>query len=110
MSLASDRRGSFIKPLQAEVVQRAIPYPLVIVFEYEQSLDISLADKRINRADSSKLTVAHFYESGWLSTDTNNWRATTDKFQRRCSGLQALLPSTYVGFVISNEKYRFITN
>jgi hypothetical protein len=51
----------------AEVVQRTIPYPLVIVFAHEQALYISLADKRINRADSSKLTVEHFYESGWLN-------------------------------------------
>ena len=51
-----------------EVVQRTIPYPLIIVFEHEQALHINLADKRISRADSSKLTVAHFYESGWLNT------------------------------------------
>ena len=51
----------------AEVVQRTIPYPLIIVFEHEQALYINLADKRISRADSSKLTVEHFYESGWLN-------------------------------------------
>ena len=51
----------------AELVQRAIPYPLIIVFEHEQALYINLADKRISRADSSKLTVEHFYESGWLN-------------------------------------------
>lgn len=53
----------------AEVVQRTIPYPLIIVFAHEQALYISLADKRINRADSSKLTVEQFYESGWLNAN-----------------------------------------
>ena len=55
----------------AEVVQRTIPYPLIIVFEHEQALYISLADKRISRADSSKLTVEQFYESAWLTTQLN---------------------------------------
>lgn len=50
----------------SEVVQRAIPYPLIVVFEHADSLLISLADKRINRSDSSKLTVEQFFESGWL--------------------------------------------
>lgn len=51
-----------------EVVQRAIPYPLIVVFEHADSLLISLADKRINRSDSTKLTVEQFYESGWLNS------------------------------------------
>ena len=50
-----------------EVVQRAIPYPLIVVFEHDNNLWVSLADKRINRADSSKLTVEQFFESGWLN-------------------------------------------
>ena len=55
----------------AEVIQRTIPYPLIILFEHEQALYISLADKRISLADSSKLTVEQFYESGWLTTQLN---------------------------------------
>ena len=51
----------------SEVVQRAIPYPLIVVFEYADSLLISLADKRISRSDSSKLTVEQFFETGWLN-------------------------------------------
>ena len=52
----------------SEVVQRAIPYPLIVVFEHADSLLISLADKRINRSDSSKLTVEQFFESGWFNS------------------------------------------
>lgn len=51
----------------SEVVQRTIPYPLIVVFEHADSFLISLADKRINRSDSSKLTVEQFFESGWLN-------------------------------------------
>jgi hypothetical protein len=51
----------------SEVVQRAIPYPLIVVFEHDNNLWVCLAEKRINRADSSKLTVEQFFESGWLN-------------------------------------------
>lgn len=51
----------------SEVVQRAIPYPLIVVFEHDNNLWVSLADKRISRSDSSKLTVEQFFESGWLN-------------------------------------------
>lgn len=57
----------------SEVVQRAIPYPLIVVYEHADRLLISLADKRINRSDSSKLTVEHFFESGWFNgSDTQS--------------------------------------
>ena len=54
-----------------EVVQRAIPYPLIVVFEHDNNLWISLADKRINRSDSSKLTVEQFFETGWFNDSAN---------------------------------------
>ena len=56
----------------SEVVQRAIPYPLIVVFEHADSLWISLADKRINRSDRSKLTVEQFFETGWFDKESVN--------------------------------------
>lgn len=50
----------------AQVIQRAIPYPLMIVFVEGSNMALSLADKRINRADREKITVAAFYETDWL--------------------------------------------
>ncbi len=49
-----------------EVIQRSIPYPLVVVFEYDNRININLADKRVNRADASKLKVEQFFDSDWL--------------------------------------------
>lgn len=51
-----------------ELIQRTIPYPLLLVFEVEAPirLALNLADKRINRADSSKLTVERYFDTGWL--------------------------------------------
>lgn len=60
------KSASHVKRL-SEVIQRSIPYPLIIVFEHAESIFINLADKRINRADSSKLTVETFFNSEWFS-------------------------------------------
>ena len=49
-----------------EVIQRSIPYPLVVVFECDNRININLADKRVNRADASKLKVEQFFDSDWL--------------------------------------------
>ena len=54
----------------AEIVQRCIQYPVILVLacadEAGESVYLSLADKRINRADASRLTVEQRQDSGWL--------------------------------------------
>ena len=50
----------------AAVVQKAIPYPLLIVFVRGNGLAISAADKRINRADANKIVVENSYDTGWI--------------------------------------------
>lgn len=54
----------------AELIQRAIPYPLFIVLhlkhvtaENEPSIILNLATKRLSKADHSKLKVERFYQS-----------------------------------------------
>ena len=53
-----------------EVIQRSIPYPLVLVFECGNRININLADKRVNRADASKLKVEQFFDSDWLFSNS----------------------------------------
>jgi hypothetical protein len=53
-----------------EVIQRSIPYPLVVVFECDNRININLADKRVNRADASKLKVEQFFDSDWLFSNS----------------------------------------
>ena len=45
-----------------------IPYPIILLLESDGELAISLADKRINQADRSKLVIEHFYNSQWFNT------------------------------------------
>jgi len=54
----------------AELIQRAIPYPILLVLhlkhvtaESESSITLNLATKRLSKADHSKLKVERFYQS-----------------------------------------------
>jgi DNA uptake protein ComE-like DNA-binding protein len=55
----------------AEVMQKAIPYPLLIVFVWEnegaEQIALNAADKRINRADSNKIVVESLHDTGWIN-------------------------------------------
>ena len=55
----------------AHFINRAIPYPLVILFTYEkdgtQNLSLVLADKRINQADKEKWVIEDSIQSYWIN-------------------------------------------
>jgi len=53
--------------LIGKLIQRAIPYPMVLVMEHGGSLLIQVADKRINQADSDKMVIESFWDTGWIS-------------------------------------------
>ncbi|GGP67913.1 chemotaxis protein [Shewanella algicola] len=52
----------------AKLLHTLIPYPLILLLKLGEELAISLADKRINQADKSKLVIEHIYNSDWLSS------------------------------------------
>ena len=49
-----------------KLMHTLIPYPVVLLVELQDELAISLADKRINQADKTKLVIEHIYNSDWL--------------------------------------------
>ncbi len=51
-----------------EIIQRAIPYPLVLIISHDNSLWLSLANKRQSQADSQKLMVEDFFDSNWINS------------------------------------------
>ncbi|WP_213239706.1 DUF4391 domain-containing protein [Citrobacter braakii] len=51
----------------AKLFHTLIPYPVILLLELNGELAISLADKRINQADSSKLVIEFFYNSPWFN-------------------------------------------
>jgi len=54
----------------AQIIQRAIPYPTMIVFKHNTSIALNLALKRINQADQKKIMVETVHDTPWISLDS----------------------------------------
>lgn len=61
----------------AEIVHRAIPYPLFVVFVSDATCSISLANKRFSQAEKDAIVAEGFQATGWLglSNPTENQAA-----------------------------------
>lgn len=56
----------------AAFVNKAIPYPVVILFSFADTIAISVADKRINQADKSKWVIEDAWITAWFNPDAPN--------------------------------------
>lgn len=56
----------------ATFVNKAIPYPIVLVFSFADTIAISVADKRINQADKSKWIAYDTWMTEWFNPDAPN--------------------------------------
>jgi radical SAM superfamily enzyme YgiQ (UPF0313 family) len=56
----------------AAAMQKAIPYPVLIIFVYGDQLAMNVAEKRINRADSNKIVVETIHDTGWIPFNDPN--------------------------------------
>lgn len=54
----------------ASFMQQAIPYPLLLVFQHEGKVALSVAEKRINQADAAKIVVEERWLSPWFDPTT----------------------------------------
>lgn len=50
-----------------EIIQMNIPYPLILIFQYEDKILFNVAHKRINKADENKNTVEEFIYTDWIN-------------------------------------------
>jgi hypothetical protein len=53
----------------AQIIQRSIPYPVIIVFKHDLSIALNMALKRINRADQNKIMVKEFHYTDWINLE-----------------------------------------
>lgn len=53
----------------AEIIMRAIPYPMLLVFEYQDRMAVVLAHQRNSLADSDKNTLEDLWISDFLSPE-----------------------------------------
>lgn len=56
----------------AAFVNKAIPYPVMLVFSFADTVAISVADKRINQADKSKWVIEDAWTTAWFNPDAPN--------------------------------------
>lgn len=68
IDLSSTNRAQRI----AGFVNKAIPYPIVLIFNFADTIAISVADKRINQADKSKWVVEDSWMTEWFNPDAPN--------------------------------------
>lgn len=50
----------------SEIIQRTIPYPVILVFTYKNKILLNAVLKKINKADESKNTVGEFIFTDWV--------------------------------------------
>lgn len=56
----------------AEIIMRAIPYPILLVLVKESQIQLVTGDMRKNLSDSSKVTVEDFSFTGWLNMNNED--------------------------------------
>ena len=50
----------------AEIIHRAIPYPLIVVFTYKTTCTLSLAHKRFSQAEKGAIVAEDFLITDWI--------------------------------------------
>ncbi len=57
----------------AEIIMRAIPYPMMLIFSFEGKYQLWTAHQRFNLADNSKTTLEEPICTEWQDVDSNLW-------------------------------------
>lgn len=88
----------------AEVIHRAIPYPLLVVFSFENSCSLSVAPKRFNQAEKGAIVVEKHFTTDWI--DLGNPTAFDQAFLDSLAVSE--LPHTHFLALYSGWVNRFI--
>lgn len=56
----------------AEIIMRAIPYPILLVLVKDNQIQLVTGDMRKNLSDSSKVTVEDFSFTGWIDLNSED--------------------------------------
>ena len=59
----------------AEIVMRAIPYPMLLVFRLGEQVQVWMAHQRLSLADREKVTLEEFISTPWQPEDAPFWAA-----------------------------------
>ena len=67
----------------SQIIQRAIPYPVLIIFLCGAGLALCVAEKRVNRADRSKITIEDIHYTERINLEALN--AYEREFLDKCN-------------------------
>lgn len=56
----------------AEIIMRAIPYPILLIFSINDKFQLVTGDMRKNLSDSAKVTVEDFSFTDWIDINAND--------------------------------------
>jgi hypothetical protein len=73
----------------AEIIMRTIPYPMLLIFKWEDKKQLYVAHQRVSQSDSSKNTIEEFISTDWLDGDSALF-ARLDIKQMRFTNFYAL--------------------
>lgn len=79
----------------AAFIHKAIPYPLILLFTYGDRICVSVAEKRINQADKSKLVVVDRWMTDWFNPTKST--APQTAFMKACA-IQKLPSTNFFAF------------
>ena len=54
----------------ADIIMRAIPYPMLLIFKLVEEIQLYVAHQRASQSDSSKNTIEEFIATDWLERDS----------------------------------------
>lgn len=57
----------------AEIIMRAIPYPMLLIFSFENKYQVWTAHQRFNLADNNKITLEEPICTEWLGNGSDLW-------------------------------------
>jgi len=73
----------------AEIIMRTIPYPMLLIFKWEDKKQLYVAHQRVSQSDSSRNTIEEFISTDWLDGDSALF-AKLDIKQMRFANFYAL--------------------
>jgi hypothetical protein len=65
-------------PIIGEIIQGALPNPVVMVFEKQERIQVSTCLKRLNKVDSSQVVLEQAHYTPWIDLHVHN--ETVEKF------------------------------
>ena len=94
----------------ANILQKLMPYPIILIFEYDKEFLINLAFKRINKNDDEKNTLDEMEFSAWFFAENQPEVAENEKIFLKSLNIKNILVNNFYMLYKNLEKSLLIYN